>query len=656
MDGLQGEQREYLRPADVGARRGLDEQADDRLHVRVLGDGRVEQIGDATPREAALEGRALGRRRLRERGLVVRHDDAEERERGERDGDAVVVAARDLVEPHAQDLDGRAIGARAGLFEDPMKELVGDVEMAAQILALGPRPNRAGTSPRIARRTRPGARAPLLGQNKGERRRTPPRPSLSSPARTFSRTSRAFSVGSTIEAAPRLNWLTTSKTRSSSAASGRRATSSRPIRRWASTRFSGRTSAYAASSTRSWTNLYVSSMHDDEPLGERLVERRAEVRGRDVGHERERLEIGPVAEASERGERVLRARGELLQLAEDEVDHVVGEILGADLVHVPGEGLGAPVEHDQMALVERPEELEGEEGIAGGLLVNQIGEPADVLGPWVRARLPRTRRAPASRAGPRTMSETRTPVFLASSSIDASGCAGPTSLSRYAPTMKRLRTSGCVAKCKSSARLAGSAHCRSSRKSTSGCSFWRKDLDEAPKNHLKAVLRRGRGHGRDGRLLADDELDLRDDVDDELRIDPERGRELLPQVGDHVVALAQGLEHELLERRGDGAERDSAFVLIELARAETAALAHDGRLELVDERGFADPRVPVHRRERGLARRDDALEGREELSRLGLPAVELLRELQSIRHVARAERERVDPPARQPSSRQTHKS
>jgi hypothetical protein len=101
---------------------------------------------------------------------------------------------------------------------------------------------------------------------------------------------------------------------------------------------------------------------------------------------------------------------------------------------------------------------------------------------------------------------------------------------------------------------------------------------------VEAALRlAGRQLGHRG-LRADDELDLRDQVDDDLAALAERLPEPLPPQADPLLALGEDLPHDLAEGLIDGGLGDVALVLVELAGDEDPALADDGPVQLVHER------------------------------------------------------------------------
>ncbi|MFY0533374.1 hypothetical protein [Nannocystis pusilla] len=81
-----------------------------------------------------------------------------------------------------------------------------------------------------------------------------------------------------------------------------------------------------------------------------------------------------VSQTRELLQRLLGRWRQPLELPDHQLDHVVGEALLADLRDVPAERSRAPVEPDQAFFAERVEELDGEEGVAGRLLVDQRRE------------------------------------------------------------------------------------------------------------------------------------------------------------------------------------------------------------------------------------------------------------------------------------------
>ena len=80
-----------------------------------------------------------------------------------------------------------------------------------------------------------------------------------------------------------------------------------------------------------------------------------------------------VAQAGELPQRRLDRSGQAGQLAKHQVHDIVGEALGLDALEVPGPAHLTMIEGEQALLGERGKKLDGEERIAGRLLVHQPG-------------------------------------------------------------------------------------------------------------------------------------------------------------------------------------------------------------------------------------------------------------------------------------------
>ena len=130
---------------------------------------------------------------------------------------------------------------------------------------------------------------------------------------------------------------------------------------------------------------------------------------RDVGiaseDDGERVGVHGGPEARGELEGLLRLGRQVMQLAHDQLDDVVGESLRADAGEIPAPGARVAVERDQPLPVQRGQELDDEEGVAGGLLAHQAGERRGLRGRAVErvgdelARGPPWRAAPAGGCG-----------------------------------------------------------------------------------------------------------------------------------------------------------------------------------------------------------------------------------------------------------------
>ena len=176
----------------------------------------------------------------------------------------------------------------------------------------------------------------------------------------------------------------------------------------------------------------------------------------------------------------------------------------------------------------------------------------------------------------------------------------------------------------------------------------REHAEEGSEHEVEAALRFGRRKLRHRHLLAQHQLELRDQIDDELTVRTDSFTDLFSPAVDLGVAGAQHLADERLEGLGDRGIRDVALVLIELARNEDAARQDDRPVQLVHDRGLADARIPGHEHEVRCAGGDDLIEGIEQDLALALAPVQLLRHEKPVGAIARAEGKLVDAPARLP--------
>ena len=106
--------------------------------------------------------------------------------------------------------------------------------------------------------------------------------------------------------------------------------------------------------------------------------------------------------------------------------------------------------------------------------------------------------------------------------------------------------------------------------------------------------------------------------------------------------------HQAPEGLGQGGVRDVALVLVELAGREQAARRDERLVQLVHHRGLADAGIAGDQHQLRRAVGHDPVEGGEQRFDLALAAVERLRDQQPVRHVVRAERERLDAAVRLP--------
>jgi hypothetical protein len=118
--------------------------------------------------------------------------------------------------------------------------------------------------------------------------------------------------------------------------------------------------------------------------------------------------------------------------------------------------------------------------------------------------------------------------------------------------------------------------------------------EKPPKHHLKAVLRVLRRKLGNGWLFPDDELQLRNEVDDELAVPAQQVPQGAPPSLHLRFALGEDLAHESLEGLCQGRVRNVALVPVELAGSEVAARRDKHLVQLVHNRGLTDTGIAAH--------------------------------------------------------------
>ena len=166
--------------------------------------------------------------------------------------------------------------------------------------------------------------------------------------------------------------------------------------------------------------------------------------------------------------------------------------------------------------------------------------------------------------------------------------------------------------------------------------------EEAPEHHLESVLRLFRGELRHRRLFADDELDLRNDVRNELPMRPERASDGVAPLLELGVALAQDRPDDTPQGLREGRVRDVTLVLVELAAREQAARNGQRLVELVHQRRLADARSSRNEKQLRRAIGREGLEGRDQDLDVAFAAVQPLRNQEPVRDVLRGKGEGID--------------
>jgi hypothetical protein len=356
-------------------------------------------------------------------------------------------------------------------------------------------------------------------------------------------------------------------------------------------------------------------------------------------HHRERADVEPISDRRCERDDALGLRGQLAEVVREEVRHVVGDGGARDRPEIELERGGRGVESNVAVAVQRSEELPHEERIAFGLLPDrgpELSQRSDVamerIGDEARG-VRRRQRSERHREGARLLR-----VLL----------------DREAERMHR-RDLAVSIRLDQEQRL-GLLRCREVREHVQARRVRplhvveehdervrrsREHLNEPLERPREALLRRCRIERHDRWLRPDHEIDRGDHLGEHASVRVNRGFDAPAPFGERGFALGEELLDEVAEREEHRAARHVAPELIELARHEEAAAPGHRLVDRTDHRRLAD--AGRSRDEHGLdSTRGRAIEGVTEKEHLRVAAVEALGQLESIRHVARRERDFTD--------------
>src|SRR5947208_6344523 len=171
--------------------------------------------------------------------------------------------------------------------------------------------------------------------------------------------------------------------------------------------------------------------------------------------------------------------------------------------------------------------------------------------------------------------------------------------------------------------------------------------DETLKDITESIPRFGWVQRGWRRLFADNQLDLRYHLRQHPSVRAQRTRQAGAPQRQSVFALGEKLPDQAAECLRECAVWDVPDDLIELSGDEVPPLPDDRLVQLVNERCLADSGVARHEHQPGasLAR---FVEGAEQIRDFTVPAVEFLRNEESVRHVLLRQIEGGDRPLRGP--------
>ncbi len=170
----------------------------------------------------------------------------------------------------------------------------------------------------------------------------------------------------------------------------------------------------------------------------------------------------------------------------------------------------------------------------------------------------------------------------------------------------------------------------------------REDAEESLEHELEAPLRVLRRELGRWKLLADDELEVRDQVHYQLSVGIQSFAERIAPAGQLRFALTQKRLDQLLKGLGERAVGDVALVLIKLARCEKSARRNQRFMEFIDDRGLADTGIAGNKNQLRPAAGYYTVESAEQHANLRFAPVQFLRNQQPVWRVLFTKRELVN--------------
>src|SRR5262249_8990379 len=147
------------------------------------------------------------------------------------------------------------------------------------------------------------------------------------------------------------------------------------------------------------------------------------------------------------------------------------------------------------------------------------------------------------------------------------------------------------------------------------------DPQKPSEHELEAALRVLWRQFRDHGLVADNDLQVGDEIHHELAVRSERLMERMSPATQFVVALGQERTDQALKGRRGGGVRIVGFVRVELARRKQGARWNEYLVQLVHDGRLADPGIARDEHELGCTAVDDAIERGKQSLDVACPSV-----------------------------------
>src|SRR5215472_154613 len=358
-------------------------------------------------------------------------------------------------------------------------------------------------------------------------------------------------------------------------------------------------------------------------------------------------DFGGIAETGHLLQRQLRFGRQAGQLRHQEVHHIIGVTLGMNAVEIAVPARSIMVKDEHFFVGERRNELNDEKRIATRLLVHQLWERRSDFrrtANSVRNQLPEMLSAERpkrdllySSAGGFDRVELAHEWMRRSDFVVAIG-ADEKKIAKLGPAQQVFQQV-------ERRRVEPLQVIEEERQ---GMFRPSEDADKLPKYQLEAPLCVLWCKLRNRRWLSDNELHFRNEIHNQSRVRSQRFAQRVAPGREVGFAFAEQRPGQALKGLCQSRVGNVAFVLIKLAGSEEAARWYQYRLQLIDDRGLADPGIARDQDQFWGATIDDAIEGGEQGVDLAFPPVEFLWDQQAVGLVLFAEWEVVYPTLRLP--------
>ena len=381
---------------------------------------------------------------------------------------------------------------------------------------------------------------------------------------------------------------------------------------------------------------------DDDTLLDRGPEDLLGLGGGGLGHGRQHAQPHRAAHHRRPLEHLEGRLRQPPELGHHQVHHVLRALHRPDAIRVVPPAAVGMLEAEVPHLLEGLEELDQEEGVAPGLLHQQLGEAAGgvlVAAQGVADDL--AHRSPVQRCN-RDLGRGHVPLaqLLEGQRQRVGGAHLVIAIGPHEQQAQVRRRADQVAHELEGGRVRPLQIVQEDHQRTIPAG---EHPQEAGDDRLEADLGLGRGQLLDRRLGPEDQPEFGDQVDHEAGVLTQRLGQPPGPVLDPLGALGQDRSQQLAERLGEGVEGEVPLQGIVLAHREEPLPLGDRPVELADEGGLPDPRVPRDQRQLELPA-GRSLEAALQPRQLRVPPVELLWNPDPLVEVARSELEVGDDP------------